>query len=293
MTEDPLKEIDEANLRRLSALAHAFRATGNVRVAEGVSRRGDEGIGIEFREFRRYETGDDVRRIDWRTTLRRDRPYVRTFDNESTATWYICLDASASMSRPDPQRWKLANQIAAAVAYILLDSGNRVGLVAFAEEVAAFCPNTTGRQQYIRMRNALSELVQRELHGPAVLAVAHACVPHTADVILISDFLTEDAMVSDLHRLRRRGRRIHAIRIESEGDARADVGAEHVQLIDVESGERLIVPGHANELAKVRLDHLGEHLRSYCARSGIRLSVCDSTTPWRNAIVRHARGCRA
>ncbi|MHC4788218.1 MAG: DUF58 domain-containing protein, partial [Planctomycetota bacterium] len=34
------------------------------------------GAGLEFAEFRRYEPGDDVRRIDWKVTARRGAPYV-------------------------------------------------------------------------------------------------------------------------------------------------------------------------------------------------------------------------
>ena len=41
-----------------------------------------EGEGFDFVELREYEYGDDVRKIDWNVTAKRQKPYIRVFREE-------------------------------------------------------------------------------------------------------------------------------------------------------------------------------------------------------------------
>lgn len=64
---------------------------------EGEHRSRQRGQGREFAEMRSYQSGDDVRRIDWRVTARRNEPYVRLFEAERRQPQLIWLDLSASL----------------------------------------------------------------------------------------------------------------------------------------------------------------------------------------------------
>ncbi|MFV1985117.1 MAG: DUF58 domain-containing protein [Thiohalomonadales bacterium] len=55
------------------------------------------GSGLEFEELRLYQPGDDVRSIDWKTTARLNKPYVRINKKEQTSSILIYLDFSNSM----------------------------------------------------------------------------------------------------------------------------------------------------------------------------------------------------
>ncbi|VAW90765.1 hypothetical protein PA3071 [hydrothermal vent metagenome] len=55
------------------------------------------GSGLEFEELRLYQPGDDVRSIDWKTTARLDKPYVRINKKEQSSSVLIYLDFSNSM----------------------------------------------------------------------------------------------------------------------------------------------------------------------------------------------------
>ena len=55
------------------------------------------GAGLEFSQYRSYEPGDDLRRIDWRLYARSDRYYVREADAEMSLTVRFLLDTSESM----------------------------------------------------------------------------------------------------------------------------------------------------------------------------------------------------
>ncbi|MDR2247745.1 MAG: DUF58 domain-containing protein, partial [Treponema sp.] len=55
------------------------------------------GQGMEFDEVRRYEAGDDVRRIDWNVSARFGAPYVKLYREEREISLCLVLDCSASM----------------------------------------------------------------------------------------------------------------------------------------------------------------------------------------------------
>jgi uncharacterized protein (DUF58 family) len=55
------------------------------------------GSGLEFEELRLYQPGDDVRSIDWKTTARLNKPYVRVNKREQSSSILIYLDYSNSM----------------------------------------------------------------------------------------------------------------------------------------------------------------------------------------------------
>jgi len=55
------------------------------------------GQGIEFDSVREYETGDDVRSIDWNLTARSGKTYVKMYREERDLSIFICVDFSLSM----------------------------------------------------------------------------------------------------------------------------------------------------------------------------------------------------
>src|SRR3954454_16971125 len=55
------------------------------------------GGGSELCQGRRYDLGDDVRRIDWNVTPRTAEPHVRVELAERVLVTWLVLDASASM----------------------------------------------------------------------------------------------------------------------------------------------------------------------------------------------------
>ncbi|MEW4490856.1 DUF58 domain-containing protein [Thalassoglobus sp. JC818] len=71
-------------------------------VVEGLlsgSHRGqDRGFSVDFAEHRDYSPGDDVRFLDWKLSGRRDRYYVRQFEDENQLAVSIVIDNSGSMT---------------------------------------------------------------------------------------------------------------------------------------------------------------------------------------------------
>ena len=75
-----------------------YRLASRAAALEGGERRSPlSGEGGEFLEFRAYEPGDDVRRVDWNVYARSGRLFVRRYHAERATRAYCAVDASASM----------------------------------------------------------------------------------------------------------------------------------------------------------------------------------------------------
>lgn len=78
------------------------------------------GSGLDFEEARHYQPGDDIRRMDWRTTARTGKPHLKTFHEEHQPQLHLVLDRGASMRFGTRHQLKVtqAARIAALLAFV-------------------------------------------------------------------------------------------------------------------------------------------------------------------------------
>jgi uncharacterized protein (DUF58 family) len=119
-------------------------------VYQGRHRTPDRGASTEFYDYRPYVPGDPTHLVDWRLWGRTDRFYIRRFRQDSQLTVMLILDGSASMrysgseqggrrkseagSAARPSKLRRARELAAALAYLAVRQGDRVGLIVTAHE---------------------------------------------------------------------------------------------------------------------------------------------------------------
>lgn len=85
----------------------------------GVKRRTMQmGSGIEFSDHREYNSGDDLRYLDWNIYARHGDLLLKRFQEEQDLHVYLMLDCSRSMSFGTPPKLNLARHLVAALAYI-------------------------------------------------------------------------------------------------------------------------------------------------------------------------------
>jgi hypothetical protein len=132
------------------------RDRGTVAGAHLIRQRGQS---LEFREFRPYLPGDDIRHIDWRASARhhrRDELVVRTFEHEVQTRLVISVDARATMRLPEAaSKAQLALWFAEAMSYIAGRSGDSVALHALDGGAVIELGSSADRH---RIRRALQRL---------------------------------------------------------------------------------------------------------------------------------------
>lgn len=199
------------------------------------------GAGIEFDTVREYVEGDAQRSIDWNVTARMGRPYVRTYVDERELTVLFALDLSASMHGgfgPWSVR-QTAARVCACLAFSAVGNGDKVGLVAFSEDVDQYVPPRKGPAHALRIVRdslALTGAGEQTRIAPALEFLSQA-VRKRAIVFLVSDFLA-DGWENALTLCARRHDVIAVRLLTPELDAR-DGGL--VRVCDPETGREVVL----------------------------------------------------
>src|SRR6516225_2459910 len=116
------KYLDPEALSRLKNLSLAARLVVEGYFS-GMHKSPNRGFSIEFAEHREYTPGVDPRHIDWRVFGRRDKLYVKQYEEETSLRCHLVLDKSASMGYKSNAKTltklEYASYLAASLAYLM------------------------------------------------------------------------------------------------------------------------------------------------------------------------------
>ena len=205
------------------------------------------GAGLEFSQYRIYEPGDDLRRIDWKLYARSDRYFVREAERESPLTLWLLLDASASMgqedaSRPGWCRLDAARALAAACITLALRQGDRFGLAMIADGRLELVPAGSGPRHRDRCHLALHHLAATGgWPDEAGLRPLWERVGAGDLLLMLADHF-EDAGAALLVRLAAAGRDVSSLQILTAEERDFPFRGGH-SFRDVESGSELLTDG--------------------------------------------------
>lgn len=128
-----------------------------LRAAAGMRRARPPGASTAFAGLREYVRGDDVRRVNWTATARRDRPVVIEVEAERGQQVIIALDCGRLMTARAGDLDKLDHAVNATLmlAWVAQAYGDRVGLMTFDDRVTGFIKPERGTTQLRLITEAL------------------------------------------------------------------------------------------------------------------------------------------
>lgn len=151
------------------------------------------GRGMDFEELREYTPGDDVRDIDWNTTYRHGRVFVKRFREERELPMILALDVSGSNDFGSVRRSKreFATEIAATLAFSAARNGDKVGLLLFTEHVELYLPPRKGRRNILRIIREILQCRPKRpgTNIPAALGFLNQVLHRRSILFLLTDFL--------------------------------------------------------------------------------------------------------
>ncbi len=130
------------SLERLMLLEHRVRGLSFLSrqplssVLSGNHATRLRGRGLSFDELRQYAPGDDLRRLDWRASLRHGKPFVRSYTEERDRPTLLLVDQRMSMYFGSQRSFKSvsAAELGALGAWMALHAGDRVGGMVFGDQ---------------------------------------------------------------------------------------------------------------------------------------------------------------
>ncbi len=230
------------------------------------------GAGMEFREFRDYAQGDDIRNIDWKTSARFDKPYVRTFQQDESRFSHFFLDTSRSMVKvPEDRKLDVARDIAVSLGYLALCSEDSANF-STSPRTAETPPNFTcqNRARVMEVRDYLSASKGGGmLNLPAAASeILQESRGRHGTVVLLSDFLfLEEAYRRAVRMLVSHGLQVAVIQVIGQSETGLpEIGEEVVQVSDSETGERkrIQVTAGTRRLYRQAMGTHQQRLQSFC-----------------------------
>ncbi|MEO7297531.1 MAG: DUF58 domain-containing protein [Verrucomicrobiota bacterium] len=239
----PLPPLDLQLLADLPTLALQARYLVDGFLS-GRHRSPQKGSSVEFAEYRDYQFGDDLRRVDWRLFGRTDRLHVKQFEEESQLRVFLVLDASASMdfksSATLMSKLEFARLTLAAVGALAQKQGDSFGLGIVGVELVDFLRSRATTSHW---QTFIGKLQTVQPQGQTALAQAleslAEIIPPRSLIVVASDFYEEPAALqSALRRLRYDHHDIIGAQVLDplELDFNSDVAGTFV---DAENGSRM------------------------------------------------------
>jgi uncharacterized protein (DUF58 family) len=247
------------------------------------------GSAAEFADYREYQPGDDLSKIDWQVYGKSRRLYIRQYQEETDMVVYLLVDTSASMSYAGPHgqdKYLLCARIAAALAYLMIRQGDKLSLTLYDEKVYRHFPAGGTRGHLYSVVQALEEVTPRKRTGTEqALAECTSLFRRRGRIVILSDFLGETAPLFDaLARFSHRRFEVQLLQL-LDHDERHLPDVDIARFRDLETGEMIEVePGEIRrtyrDLMAAHLDELGRQSQN----RRIRYSLVESHQPYLSAI---------
>jgi len=225
---------------------------GDRRLQEiGIKTYQQRGEGTDFKQLAEYRYGDPVRHIDWKATLRQNKPILREFQDERDQCVMLLVDCGRRMRAYDAEAAIGSghfDQVLNAVmllSYVALKQGDAVGALTFgtpAGEERIFPPRK-GAHTLNALMGELYSVQPTPTHSDYLSVAQHLLRRHSKRslVIVITNFRDEDS--SELAQALRLLRSRHLVLLASlreqvvsqmigspleSGEAALDVGSAHL-----------------------------------------------------------------
>ena len=250
------------------------------------------GSGIEFADHREYSAGDDLRYLDWNIYARHGDLLLKRFQEEEDLHVYFLLDISHSMGFGSGQKFDLARQLTAALAYMALADLDRINVVAFADHIIEDFPLTRGKSRILSLLAFLEKLTLRGTDTDVKQSIEEFVrrTQRNGLVVVVSDLFSPSGYREGFDKLRHRRYEPHIIQIHDPKEASPDFFGD-LELIDIENDSVRNVTVTERNLRTYRklFEEHQQSVRDYCSTYGMGCTQTDTRVDFAELVLRMMR----
>lgn len=247
----------------------------------GANRSIRLGMGPEFRQYRSYQVGDDLRQLDWKMYARSDRFYIREAEIDSHIGLRFVIDTSASMQHEDGNglsKLDYARLMVASLGRLAYVQGDQIALLGLNNQMVQFTPmeNKVGHFQRF-----LQYLLDLKAEGRLPLYSSRHTVPENQGrrlmYLVFSDWYEHEGELGQfLREWHSKGHEVMAFHLMASNEMELNYpGFQTFE--DLETGERVQVDTKRFRKAyQANLDGQLGQIRDNLLREGISYEAFSS-----------------
>jgi uncharacterized protein (DUF58 family) len=269
----------------------------------GLHRSPYHGFSVEFAEHRPYNPGDDFKHVDWKVYAKKERFYVKQYEEETNLRTYVLLDTSSSMHFKHFGEWsklKYGIHYAASLMYLMHRQRDACGLIPFNTGIETFIPAKGTyahlRQIYIELEKQLirEEKADQEKRKTASAQVIHEVAErlnHRSLVVIVTDLFENvekhDALISALKHLRHRKHEVLLFNVVEKRSERELAFSDNRYVFeDMETGSEIeVLPAQVREDYKAKAAEYTRKFRMACSEFEIDFEEMDTEGQFDQALL--------
>ncbi len=153
-----------------------------------------EGEGFDFVELREYEYGDDVRKIDWNVTAKKQTPYIRVFREERELNIVVVALMSGSIVFGSKRlKQDLMAEIVALLGFSAVKNGDRFSFFSYTKSLKQVVASSKNINSVNSATKAVLEknLIGSQIDQKALSKELFESIKRKSIIFVVGDFFGE------------------------------------------------------------------------------------------------------
>jgi len=258
----------------------------------GLHKSPYHGFSVEFAEHRQYMPGDDLKYLDWKILGKTDRYYIKEFEEETNLKAYIILDASKSMAYASDGRMnklEYSSYIAAALAYLMVQQRDAVGLAVYDEQIRTYMP-PHATKSYLKQILKTLELLDASNKTSTAQSLHEIAerLKRRGLVIILSDLFDKPTEVTTAFKhFRHKKNEVIVMQVLDPMERSFAFGNDAI-FKDLETREELLTqPYHIQKSYQEAMKNFLETYKKECREHAIDYVLLDTATPFDVALFQY------
>ncbi|MDQ7815746.1 MAG: DUF58 domain-containing protein [Melioribacteraceae bacterium] len=256
----------------------------------GLHRSPYHGFSVEFSEHRPYMQGDPIKNIDWKVYAKREKYFIKQFEEETNLICNIFLDISKSMQFKHTSKVTKIDYgitLAAALSYLMINQQDAVGLTVYSDMIHNYLPPKSNR---VYLKNLLTVLNQIKPTGGTSTS---KCLDSVAEkikkrglTIIISDFFDDiNSIMTALKHIHYKKNEVIVFQILDPVEKSFGFDRDSI-FVDLETEEQMTTQPH--QIKRAYQEAMNEYLnklKSECLNYGIEYNLIETDQPFDSALL--------